>query len=167
MSALANPLPELAERILVAYQEAQNAARDAVHRAGIAVRKAVDCGRLLVQARDAFRERGGFVAFLEQQWPESVATAYRWIKLAESPEELWRDATSLRQAYIAVGLLPEPEPGGSSEESQKPAWNYLVHLARAERALQRQLKEVATLSRKERDLLKERIKPWVEIYQRL
>lgn len=152
--------------ILTAYHEVQDAAKDAVYKAGMAVRKAVECGHKLIAARE--ERRGTFTAWIEQELKEiGTATAYRWIKLAESPESLWRDAVSLRQAYIAVGLLPEPEPLNPGGDNQRPAGNYLVHIARAERALSIQISDIRHMPKPERKLLKERLAPLVEIWRAL
>ena len=164
----ASPSRDLASRLREAHAAAIEAARAAVRGCGEAVQKAAACGRVLLEARDALKEKGCFVSWIEANWPEGgIRTAYRWMKLAESPEELWQDAVSLRQAYIAVGLLPEPGPAEHSPDENKPQWNYLVHLARAERALQKQREELDRLSRKEKDVLKERLRPWVEMFNRL
>lgn len=163
-----------AEEIRSAWLAANAAAEETVKHAGVAVRKAVECGRKLMEARDQHtirqgkRRTGDFQAWLAAELPEiPQATAYRWIKLAESPEELWKDAISLRQAYIDVGILPAPAPNPQGEGETKPADNYVVHLARAERALQLQISHVAKMSTQEKKLLKDRLEPLVHIYQAL
>lgn len=158
------------ERVLAARDAAEAAAMDAVRQCGEAVRRAAECGRLLTQLREHLRGSQGWEAWLRDVWgggADRRTTAYRWMRLGEAPEELLTNATSLRQAYIAVGLLPAAEPTPLPPGAEKPAWNYLVHLSRAERALQKQRQELARLSSQERSVLKERLRPLVEVYNAL
>ena len=160
------PLPGVsAEEIRAAYLATMEEAEVAVKHIGASIRKAVACGKKLIQAK---AERPGtFDAWLAAEVPEICAmTAWRWRKLAEAPEALWANATSLRQAYIDVGILPAPAPAEVGE-SNRPAGNYLVYLSRAERALRRQFAEIGKLSRDERTSLKARLEPLVKIYAEL
>lgn len=154
-----------AEMIRDDFHRAMEEARLAAGHAGCAIRLAVECGKKLARAKE---ERSGeFDAWLEREVPEiSAMTSWRWRKLAAAPEALYANASSLRQAYIDVGILPAPAPAEEGEPA-RPAGNYLVHLARAERALHRQLSEVARLPRKEKDLLKKRLEPLVKLYAEL
>jgi hypothetical protein len=156
------------EELNAAWHAAQAAGAEAAHKAGVAVRLAVECGRKLMIAQD--QRAGAFVAWLESDaTPIDASTAYRWIRLAKAPEELWKDAAGLRQAYIACGILPATPPSEPGAENEKPAGNYLVHLARAERALKTQLsvEKIRSLSKDDRTTLKERLTPLVEIWRAL
>ena len=106
-------LEELAAAITISAEEADTHAEDALGSACLAVVSAWNCGGLLNIAKKQIRH-GEF-----QEWFNdmirvpgfSLRTAQRYMKLARSQpriEELIASNPSIRQAYIACGILAEP-----------------------------------------------------------
>ena len=102
----------LAEQINEEYRMCVEAGRSAVEHA-------INCGELLLQAREA-SEDGGWLRWLRENFAGSKSTAYDYMTLAKNrgyiEEEFQRAGTpSLRHA-LALISPPSSEPNGANEE---------------------------------------------------
>lgn len=155
------------EELWSQYDEAHVAASEATRNAGKAVALALRCGRSFRAVRHFAGKDGDFRAIIREAIPELPdATIDRWIKMEERSGDLLSNPHALRQAFLSIGLLPEPEPVETSRE-EKPWWNYVAHLGRAERAIRDQVQDFETLTPWQKETLKKRLQPLVEIYGRL
>ena len=100
----------LASQIREAYQNANSLATDAKTIAADAISKAIECGRLLIQQKESLGH-GSWLEWLDANVPEiSDRTARKYMVLAKRNHGSdLNDAASLRQAYIATGIIPSPE----------------------------------------------------------
>lgn len=100
----------LADQISRTYEESVRFAKDAQTQMNQAVALAIECGNLLQQQKDSLKH-GGWLDWLREHCPEvSKRTAQRYMKLAKTSRvSHLEDANSIRQAYIATGIMPEPE----------------------------------------------------------
>src|SRR5690554_5121324 len=99
---------DLSAAINTAFHEARGIAADATTRAKHAIAKAVECGGLLLRQKESL-PHGAWLPWLAEQCPDiSARTARRYMRLAERTHVAnLEDASSLRQAYLATGVLPE------------------------------------------------------------
>jgi hypothetical protein len=150
------------------YLEATEAAKEATSHAGRALSLGLRCAQAFRSLRDS--EKKGEKPFREvirEAIPEITdATIDRWIRMEEKRGDLLNDPSVMRQAFLTFGLLPEPEPIETTRE-EKPWWNYVAHLGRAERAIREQVRDFSALSDFERVSLKKRLAPLVEIFEKL
>lgn len=114
----------LAEKINRAFQESVALAKEVSGQAAVAIEKAVECGRLMLEQKEALlKQKGnrscGWLDWLDTNCPKiSEQTARRYMSLAKlrSHVSATLDCTSLRRAYIGAGILKETkkekkEPG--------------------------------------------------------
>lgn len=110
---------------------------------------------------------GKWEAFAAEHFPQlPSSTRKRWQQLAEADMSGKYDRGNwlgLRDAYIKVGILPEPPPSPKSE-SGRPV-SYLRHIDRIVVALQRIA--VDELEAGEQKLLKERLRPIVTLFYQI
>lgn len=155
----------LVEQIRVIHGIAQDAALNARHHAGNAIRAAYDCGKLLHKAR-AKLAHGEWLNWIEANLPEmSQRTVYNYIKLSNLHHVAnLDDYPSLRQAYIAAGILPEPDTVLSTEPiSQKPI--YLSNIKKTRSSLEKV--EICGLDEMAKEELRGELKPLVDFYGQL
>lgn len=102
---------DLSASINAAFATARTAADSATHEARAAITAAVQCGDLLTRQK-ASVPHGAWLAWLAAHCPAiSAETARRYMRLSKRSQVTdLTDATSLRQAYLATGVLPEPPP---------------------------------------------------------
>ena len=102
---------DLSASINAAYLAARAAADNATDHARAAITSAVQCGDLLLRQK-ASLPHGAWLPWLAQHCPDiSAETARRYMRLSKRSQVTdLTDATSLRQAYLATGVLPEPPP---------------------------------------------------------
>ena len=102
---------DLSASINAAYLAARAAADNATDQARAAITSAVECGNLLLRQK-ASLPHGAWLPWLAQYCPDiSAETARRYMRLSKRSQVTdLTDATSLRQAYLATGVLPEPPP---------------------------------------------------------
>jgi hypothetical protein len=114
-----------ASEILDCYQKAQLLAADAKADAQAAVKEALKCGAMC-NAKKMELGHGHWLKWHEQFLPEiDLSTVERWMKMANSCHDtiMSSEPKSLRQAYIAIGILPDPVTGQRKRlngESQAP-----------------------------------------------
>ncbi len=104
------PAPaDLAASINAAYHTARTAAASATEQARAAIAAAIECGHLL-QRQKASLPHGAWLPWLTTHCPElSAETARRYMRLAKRSHATdLTAASSLRQAYLATGVLPAP-----------------------------------------------------------
>ena len=102
---------DLSASINAAFTTARTAADSATNEARAAITAAVQCGDLLTRQK-ASVPHGTWLDWLAAHCPDiSAETARRYMRLSKrSQVPDLTDATSLRQAYLATGVLPEPPP---------------------------------------------------------
>jgi len=105
---------DLSASINAAFATARSAADSATNEARAAISAAVQCGDLLTRQK-ASVPHGAWLDWLAAYCPAiSAETARRYMRLAKRSHVTdLTDATSLRQAYLATGVLPEPPPRDS------------------------------------------------------
>lgn len=102
------PAVDLAAEINAAFADAQSLAAAATASAKAAVLRAIECGQLLNRQKESLSQ-GNWQPWLAAHCPEiSESTARRYMRLAKrSHVTVFENATGLRQAYLAAGVLPE------------------------------------------------------------
>lgn len=102
---------DLSASINAAFATARTAADCATNEARAAITAAVQCGDLLTRQK-ASVPHGTWLDWLAAHCPDiSAETARRYMRLSKRSQVTdLTDATSLRQAYLATGVLPEPPP---------------------------------------------------------
>ncbi len=131
----------LAPQIREAYQEANQLAEQARGYASQAVAKAVECGRLLIQQKESIGH-GSWLEWIEFNLPDiSEVTVRRYMRVAKAAGEIsdstqvianqasdrspvtdLSDAATLKQAYIALGILPAPEDKSDQPPDPNKPW---------------------------------------------
>jgi len=114
-------IESLAPQINLTYAEAATLSANAKDQATAAVEKALECGRLMLKQKESLqrlsgKERCGWIEWLESNCPDiSEQTARRYMALAKRSHVsgYFEDFSTLRQAYLATGILkqaPKVEP---------------------------------------------------------
>lgn len=116
----------LAGNINRLYVEAEIAAEQAIGYSAAACRAAINCGKLLLEAKAS--NRGEFLTWLGIHCPLiQERTAQRYMKIAAKYPTLLSDASldfqTLKDAYIACGIMPEPEGHEPSTTKPMSAWD--------------------------------------------
>lgn len=107
----------LADEINSTYAESVQLGEIAQSHINTALEKVLECGRLLQQQKDSLKH-GGWIEWLRANCPEiHVRTAQRYMKLAANTTHVsfLEDESTIRKAYIAAGILPEPEKAEPQE----------------------------------------------------
>lgn len=107
---------DLSTSINAAYFAARAAADNATDHARAAITAAVLCGDLLLRQKTSL-PHGAWLPWLVAHCPEiSAETARRYMRLSKRSQVTdLTAATSLRQAYLATGVLPEAPPRETTE----------------------------------------------------
>lgn len=113
----------LTEQIRQAFAEANRLAGDARTVASEAIAKALECGRLLIQQKESLGH-GSWLDWLDANVPEiSRWTARRYMSLAKGAHvPHLNDAASVRQAYLAAGIIPQPEEKAPAPPDPNKPW---------------------------------------------
>jgi len=103
-------LERLAENINDQYRQAFSFASEAIKNGNAAVRSAIACGKMLDQAKRLIGH-GRWLKWLSDNCSEiDERTAQNWMRLSKTKHVSdLENFANLRQAYIACGILPEPE----------------------------------------------------------
>lgn len=105
----------IAERVNELYQEAIDWAGHAKTAFKESVMRALECGALLGEQRQR-TPHGQWEVWLRSNCPDiSPEIARRWIICSKRYNGSELDCPSLRQLYIACGILPEPESAEAGE----------------------------------------------------
>jgi hypothetical protein len=103
----------------------------AVADAGQACRCAIECGQLLSKSKEQCRH-GDWLLWLESFCPEITAqTARNYMRVAERYSKALLDGSvdfqTLKDLYIATGIMPEPSSAEHATNSQPlPVWARLT-----------------------------------------
>lgn len=113
----------LAEAIRHAFAEAARLAKETTGYASKAVSKALECGRLLLEQKAALGH-GSWLEWLDANVPEiGDRTARKYMALAKrNYDSDLTDSASLRQAYLATGIIPAPEEKAPSPPDPNKPW---------------------------------------------
>jgi hypothetical protein len=111
----------LAEQINRTYEESVALATQAKDQATTAITKALECGQLLLQQKAALKH-GGWLEWLDANCPQiSEQTARRYMALSKrSHVSDLNDAATLRQAYLACGIVHEKPKTANEPDPEKP-----------------------------------------------
>jgi hypothetical protein len=112
---------DLSASINAAFVAARTAAASATDQARAAITSAIECGDLLVRQK-ASVPHGAWLPWLTDHCPDiSAETARRYMRLAKRSQATdLTDATSLRQAYLATGVLPDVPRAATSPDANAP-----------------------------------------------
>jgi hypothetical protein len=112
---------DLSPEISAAYSQAATLAGTAREKARDAVYRAYQCGQLLNRQKDGL-DHGQWEQWLATNCPEiAPCTARRYMKLAKKANEsLLGSATSVRQAYIGAGVIPEGKRKPADTDATTP-----------------------------------------------
>lgn len=144
---------------------------------GVTLRRMVAAGAELILAKGEL-EHGEFRKWLvscgivgddERQF--NYITVTRWMKLARFAElnpDALEKAQTITQAYRLAGILPDPETQ-SSGGNGAGSGSLVLQLAKVERSLTMQLaaRPLEQWASEDRAILRERLRPMVELYERL
>jgi hypothetical protein len=115
-------LSKLASEIRDLFVSAEHKAKRAFETAGDAVNDALLCGKKLNEVK-AKLKHGEWLPWLHENCPEiSEDKSERYRALANSAHDRnLNDCATLRQAYIACGILPDP-PARAANGDPVPVW---------------------------------------------
>lgn len=161
----------LAEQIRQTFVEANRLAGDARAVAYDAIAKALECGRLLIQQKESLGH-GSWLDWLDSNVPEiSDRTARKYMALAKRNHGSdLNDTASLRQAYLATGIIPEPnEKPVATPDPNKPWVKFTRYLDGFRLWFNRRMDEDPLDSWPEdsRRVLKNELRWFAELYARL
>jgi hypothetical protein len=161
----------LIEQIKRTFTEANDLAKAASDKGREAIMKARECGQYLIEAKQAVGH-GKWLEWLANSshgWNLDHETARRWMKLALIPIEQLDQALSLRQAYIAAGIIPEAQgnTGKVAASSGGDSWlNAILGVTERINKL-REASPVDEWPETQRMTMKEKLRPLVEFYEAL
>lgn len=132
----------LAAEINALFHDARTTADIAKTNAGQAITRALECGRLLNRQKESL-PRGDWLAWLATHCPDiSHPTARRYMILAHrSRENDLSDAVSLRQAYVASGILPESLRTRREPDAKTPTVTFVRSLDQFRRWFNTRIKQ--------------------------
>ena len=176
----------LAGKIRAVHAEAQVSAEQAKTYASHAVAKAVECGQLLLQQKEALGH-GKWLDWQANNLPEiSHDTVSRYMRVAKAATKVLpaaqgvddsnfasvrnlEDTPTLKQAYMALGLLPAPEKKPEVVDPNKPWVKFTRHLDGFRLWFNKRMDEapLSTWPEDSRRILKNELRWFVQLYERL
>jgi hypothetical protein len=176
----------LAGKIRAVHAEAQTKAEEAKTYASQAVAKAVECGQLLIQQKEALGH-GRWLDWQAENLPEiSHDTVSRYMRVAKAatkalpaaqgtdysnfaPVRNLDDTPTLKQAYMALGLLPAPEKKQVSVDPNKPWVRFTRYLDGFRLWFNKRMDEdpLSTWPEDSRRILKNELRWFAQLYERL
>ncbi len=163
----------LVEQINETFRAANQAADGARASAREAINKVIECGQLLISARDQCKaNKVGWLYWIEKNLAFSRQYAERYMQLAEVCNRgcTLDEAGSLRQAFVLAGILPESHraPGSQSPSGGSATWiSFLTKGTEHIEKLFQTSPNVQDWPETTRDTLKEKLRPWVDLYAKL
>lgn len=159
------------ESIATTWREATALASEASDKGRAAILKARECGQHLKTAK-ANVGHGNWLAFLANSnhgWNISDETARKWMMLADLPDEALESLQSLKQAYLALGILPQSQREKGAQTARAEGQKWLSSVLGAWEAISHRIekKPIADWPQTQRITLKEKLKPLAELYQTL
>ena len=144
---------------------------------GVTIRRMVAAGAELTRAKGEIGH-GAFAEWLagcgivgDEEGQVSYPTVTRWMRLAQfaalRPGDLDK-AQTVTQAYRLAGILPEIETQSSGGDGNGSG-SVIVQLAKVERSLTMQLaaRPIEQWASEDRALLRQRLEPLVELFEKL
>ena len=180
----------IAIRINELYRQAESLAGTAKENASKAIAIAVECGGLLCNEK-AKIGHGGWLGWLKANCPDiSERTAQKYMRLSRKLAELGGDKSehgadleiagkvsslldgspkTLRQAYIAAGVIPEPAKQNMPTDKVDPTITFTRHIDAFVLWYRKRTESdpVENWNPQTRSLLINELRPWVEIYNEL
>jgi len=164
---------QLAEQINETFRAANQAADDAKASAREAIDKVIQCGQLLISARDQCKaNKVGWLYWIEKNLAFSRQYAERYMQLAEVCNRgcTLEEASSLRQAFVLAGILPESHraPGSQSPSGGSSTWiSFFTKGTEHIEKLFQKSPNIRDWPQTTKDIMKEKLRPWMDIYQQL
>lgn len=177
----------LAGQIRETYREANQLAEEAKGYASQAVAKAIECGMLLIQQKQALGH-GSWMEWTTKNLPEiHHNTLGRYMRVAKaaggtlqlsekseisnsSPVMNLEDAPTLKQAYVALGILPSPKDKiAEAPDPNKPWVRFTRYLDGFRLWFNRRMDEdpLNTWPEDSRRILKNELRWFAQLYERL
>ncbi len=176
----------LAPQIRDAYNESVHLAVDAKERASLAVTKAIECGQLLLQQKQSLGH-GSWLEWVDQNLQGiSYETLARYMRVAKaasqqltapaadansnlSPVTNLENAPTLKQAYIALGILPMPVEKSNKPDPNKGWVKYVRFIDGFRLWFNKRMEDdpLDTWPENARRILKNDLRWIAELYQRL
>lgn len=161
----------LTEQIREAFQDANRLATNARGVASEAVAKAIHCGQLLLQQKESLGH-GSWLQWLDANVPEiSEWTARRYMALAKRAHVSdLNDTATVRQAYLATGILPSPAATEAGPPDPNKPWvRYVRFLDGFRLWFNRRVDTdpLDTWPENARRVLKNELRWFAELYERL
>jgi hypothetical protein len=160
------------ERILEKFRLAIRLALNAKSNGSAAVVAAWETGAMLRKVR-AFLPSRQFAPWLLEVFGDELSrrTAYRWIELSVSPVAQIESCSSVTEAYVACGILPETAPKKSEPDMSKVDV-YATLRSRITGPAKRVVAllddvDIATLPREQRLMLREELEPFKRVWEAL
>lgn len=154
----------IVEKIESTYREATTLAAFAAKKGKEAILKARECGQYLIEARENAPHKKLKPWLMSHVTFMNYETACRWVRLAETPLEELENSLSVRQAYIAAGILPESKNTTSGATNRDPdGTNWIGVLDRLTISVEKifDSRPVSTWQESERNMFIERARPMV------
>jgi hypothetical protein len=159
------PSQDELDQLLQLVSEANDVGTSAASMSAERLRKCVEAGLCLLRWKTTI-PRGQWETWVDNHIPALTrATRCRWMQLAQLSREGKLDldsARGLRHAYQLAQLLPEADSTGTKASVKS---SYITHLARLVSSLA--ILDVDKMSESERNTLKQRLAPVVEVFTRL
>ena len=176
----------LADQIRQAHIDAVTIAEHAKGYASEAVAKAIECGQLLIQQKEALGH-GSWMEWQTENLPDiKRETVRKYMQVAKAargslpaPESdagqittsggNLKNAASLRQAFVAIGLLPEPENKAEDNNPNKPWVKFIRFLDGFRLWFNRRVDDdpLETWPEESRRILKNELRWFSELYSKL
>ena len=161
----------LVTKIKETYAQSVSLAAAAKDSANAAIEKAVECGQYLIEAKQTVGH-GKWVAWISNPnhgWNLTDETARKYMRLAEFVNNggSLTDATSQRQAFLAAGILTEPTRESGSQNSHGESCRWLSLVSRAWAELDTIKTKLDSWPAANKITLKEKLRPYVELYETL
>jgi Protein of unknown function (DUF3102) len=156
----------LATKINETYAEGLSLAHGAKEQAFLAIKKVIECGQYLIEAKQAVGY-GNFRSWLDSHVTTlSSETANRYMRLASTPPEQLKDAYSIRQAYIAAGILDKPGNAPAGQNHDPDGINWINILSKMTVQIERlfDTRPISAWNDVERETFVERAKPIIKRY---
>jgi len=161
----------LAPQIQEAYRECEHLVSQTREFATKAVAKAIECGQLLIQQKESLGH-GSWLEWLDANVPEITdRTARRYMALANRTHVSdLNDTTTVRQAYLATGIIPQPEDKKDQPPDPNKPWVRFTRFLDGFRLwFNKRMDEdpLSTWPEDSRRVLKNELKWFADLYERL
>ena len=177
----------LAHQIRDAYRDATQLAEQSKGYASQAVAKAIECGQLLIRQKESLGH-GSWMEWTATNLPDiHHDTLGRYMRVAKTAQVTLpsgenegdsnstrvsnlENAASLRQAFVAVGILPPPEDKSKQTPDPNKPWVKFIRFLRGFRLWYNKRIEEKPLHAWDEDsrrLLKNELRWFADLYERL